>query len=189
MNPRADCTPCKVIHSFNTNIENNTSRPLGVLLKRIAWTHSNNIPSNATILDVSGLLGDQDPGLHHYTALQVEQNPGLNLYTLWICPVSTPAIFSTSCACEHIRRHLRSGAKMIVTLFNDLGGEENGVVAEPGTYLIALKKIDEEPRCVPVNFSSQEKAAIKFQKHCMEPSAGQDVVGRIKDGLNIELRQ
>jgi hypothetical protein len=64
---------------------------------------------------------------------------------------------------------------MIVTLFNDLGGEVDGVVAGPGTYLIGLKKVDEKLRCVPVNFSKQEKAAIKYQKDYMEEISGQDV--------------
>jgi hypothetical protein len=158
---RADETLCKVIHSFSTTIENNTSYRLGILLKRIASAHSTNIPSNATILDISGLL--------------VEKHPGLRLYTLWVCPVSTPAVFSMSCVCEHVRQHLRAGAMMIVTVFNDLGGEEGDVIAGPGTYLVGLKKIDEQQRCVPVNFSRQEKAAIKQQRDSTNPSSEQDV--------------
>jgi hypothetical protein len=49
---------------------------------------------------------------------------------------------------------------MIVTLFNDLGDSDGEGRSEPGTYLVALKKIDENLRCIPVNFSRLEKAAI-----------------------------
>jgi hypothetical protein len=161
MEIRADDTACKVIHSFSTLIESKTSHLLSTILQQLARAHSTNAPSDATILDLSGLVPKDDPGPQ--------------LYLLWVCPISTPSVFSMSCVCEHIRRHIRAGAKMIVTMFNDLGGESVEVTAGPGTYLIGLKKMDEKHRCVPVNFSSREKAALKHQRDCTDSSCGQDI--------------
>jgi hypothetical protein len=62
--------------------------------------------------------------------------------------------------CRCIRIHLTAGDKAIVTLFNHLGGGEGVDRVDPGTYLVGLKKIDDQQRCVPVNFSRSEKAAI-----------------------------
>ena len=46
-----------------------------------------------------------------------------------------------------------------MSIFNDAGGKGEGAA---GTYMVVFKRIDAESlKCVPVNFSSREKNAIK----------------------------
>jgi hypothetical protein len=144
METRADTTSCKIIHSFDTRLKANTLYPLGHILPQLAHNTASNKPSNATIIDLSALMPTQQERAPH-------------LFTVWVCPVSTPSLFSMSCVCQHIHRHLLAGDGMVVTLFNDLGGDGG----EPGTFLVGLKKVDGKMRCVPANFSKAEKSAVR----------------------------
>jgi hypothetical protein len=139
---------CKVLHSFSASIAC-TSLSLGTLLVQVARNASNhsNQAAGATIVDLSGLFLEA---------------PDPCIYTLWVSRVSTPSLFSITCACEHLRRHLIARERVVVTLFNDLGDEGDGEgEGEAGTYLVVLKEVDGKQQCIPVNFSGKEKGAMK----------------------------
>lgn len=52
---------------------------------------------------------------------------------------------------------------MVISIFNDTGGYGKlGEALAAGTYMVVFKKIDSlKIQCVPVNFSTMEKIAIR----------------------------
>ena len=129
-----------------------TSIPFGTLLVQRARQLSTKLGDTpgAIIADLSSFFPkDKEPAI----------------YTIWVSQVSTPSQFSITCASEHLRRHLVARDQAVVTLFNDLGGQgeegSEGGDCDAGTYLVVLKRVDAQQRCVPVNFSAKEKGAIK----------------------------
>ncbi len=137
--------PCKILYSSDS--PSSTSTPFGTLLVQRA-RHVSSKPDEtpgAILADLSSFFpADKEPAI----------------YTIWVSRVSTPSQFSITCASEHMRRHLVARDQAVVTLFNDLGGEGEES-SEAGTYLVVLKRVDAQQRCVPVNFSAKEKGAIK----------------------------
>lgn len=148
MNDRAHEKPCAILHSALPI--SCTIVQLDNLLEQLA-RHIAEYPSDApgtTIVDCSSLIPEAS---------------GLALYSLWVTRVSTPSVFSLTCVGEHLRKQFIENGKLIMSIFNDAGrdseGEEGG---GPGTYMVVFKRIDAlKQRCVPVNFSTREKEAIK----------------------------
>lgn len=65
---------------------------------------------------------------------------------------STPRVFSYSCAGNCPRRQFEA---------NSSYGDKTDI-AEPGTYMIVLKKVDvEKIQCVPISFTAVERKAIR----------------------------
>jgi hypothetical protein len=162
MDDRAHEKPCTIIHPPPP--PHGTTIQLDALYTSLAHQAARN-PDHApgtTIVDCSSLVAPET------------QKPAL--YCVWVTRISTPGIFSITCVGEHLRKHFVAGDNVIMSIFNDYGisgvGGEEDVVA--GTYMIVFKRIEvEKMRCVPVNFSTMEKKAIKeYTVMCDEsPSA------------------
>ena len=162
---RADMKPCTIINV--TSPLDYITLELDQVLQHCARQVANN-PSDApgcAIVDCSSLVP---------SALVPA------LYSLWITRVSSPSIFSHSCVCEHIRKQMTEGdGKVVMSIFNDTGGVGKvGEALAAGTFMVVFKKIDlEKIRCVPINFSTQEKRAIReYVDQCQsaEPSENAD---------------
>lgn len=139
-----------VSSSTSIDITTNGLITLYIRLARMATEDPNQAPG-LTIVDCSALVSEKtnDPAL----------------YALWITRISTPGLFSHSCAGAHLRRQFAANAKVLMTFFNDDGGHmvnHYGHQTEPGTYMIVLKRIDiEKMQCVPVSFTAVERKAIR----------------------------
>jgi hypothetical protein len=140
---RAHDKTCTIVHS--ATLASNSTLRLDNLLEQLARSVADTLPST-TILDCTHLMVDQ---------------PGPTLYCLWVMPISTPSMFSLTCVSEHLRNQLVEGSKVVMSIFNDTGGEGSEAVGA-GTYMAVFKRVEiEKLRCVPMNFSTPEKNAIK----------------------------
>jgi len=140
---RAHKKICTIVHS--STLASNSAMRLDNLLEKLARSGAKTL-SSTTILDCTQLIVYQ---------------PVPTIYCLWITPISTPSMFSLTCVSVNLRNQLVEGAKVAMSVFNDTGGERmDGIGAE--TYMAVFKRIEiEKLRCVPVNFSTSEKNAIK----------------------------
>jgi hypothetical protein len=148
MDDRAHEKPCIIVHP--TSPIQCTTLQLDALLQRHCNQAAANLPepTGCMIVDCSSLAPNA---------------PTPVLYSMWITPVSTPSVFSLTCVGEHIRKQLVQQSKVVMSMFNDTGGYgKAGEALAAGTYMVVFKQIDlDHLRCVPVNFSSKEKDAIK----------------------------
>jgi hypothetical protein len=156
LDDRAHEKPCIIIHP--TSPIHCTTLQLDALLQQLCSQTFENLaePPGCTIVDCSSL---------------VPNAPTPALYSMWVTPVSTPSVFSLTCVGEHIRNQLVEQNKVVMSIFNDTGGYGNaGEALAAATYMVVFKWIDlEQLRCVPVNFSSREKNAIKEYLSQIQP--------------------
>jgi hypothetical protein len=165
MDDRAHEKPCTILHL--TSPVSSTTMQLDALLQRLSNVASkcSTEPTGCTIVDCSSLISNTPPPA---------------LYAMWVTPVSTPSVFSLTCVGEHIRQQLIENGKVVLSIFNDTGGYgEAGEALAAGTYMVVFKRIDNEKlRCVPLNFSSKEKNAIKeYFALCQTKDKNQDGAG------------
>lgn len=145
--------PVKIVHSSHlldhVNPATNDLITLYIQSARMATKCPSQAPG-LTIVDCSALVSEKT------------KEPAL--YAMWVTKISTPGVFSHSCAGSHLRRQFEANAKLLMTIFNDDGGHMSGYgdKAEPGTYMVVLKRVDiEKMQCVPVSFTAVEKKAIR----------------------------